>query len=154
MSRATNQTLILLSMVAGAFKVMLGEGLLDETTQHTAAYGQDVCERIIYDYPATGDERKNAEWMHVQLRHWSRLIDETHKRWTPLVLSTLALNIVEDLMQVIGRKAVLERLDVLRGALIALSSPLIDQVGDEFASFEDADRCLGEMYRLIEFSRG
>lgn len=151
MSLATNQTLLLLAVVSGAFKVMLGHDLLCDKTKHTAAYGQDVCERIIHDYPATGDEKKNLLWMHRHLKTWSEMIDETHKVWTPLVLTTMSLNILEDLMVTIKRSDILRQLDDLRAPLIGLSGVLVDQVGDEFVSFAEADEYLEKMYKLIEF---
>ena len=79
MSRASNQALTLLAMVNGALKVMETSGMLTEKTIGTALYTRELCEKTIHAYPATGDEKKNAVWMHDRIKEWSSAIKESER---------------------------------------------------------------------------
>lgn len=153
MSLASNQTLLLLSMVNGSLKIMDVNGMHSPQTENTGMYASDLVESIIHRYPATGDERKNLKWMHDKLKRWSVMINEIDKEWPVLVLATMSLNIMEDLVGLIKNKAVLDDLCTLRDAFISMSEYMIGQVGDEFVHFSEADDLLNRMYSLIEFSR-
>ena len=117
MSKASNQTLTLLSMVNGALKVMEDRDMLTSGIVATAHYTRELCENIIHNYPATGDEKKNAAWMHARLKEWSAAVGETSRQWNATELVTMSLNFVEDLVVVVQRKDVIEQLVDLRAGL-------------------------------------
>lgn len=155
MSLATNQTLLLLSMVNGCLKIMEAEEMLCDTTRATHMWASDQAEQIIYKYPATGSEKKNARWMHDQLQAWSWMIGETDKAWTPCVLVNLSLHILEDLAGRIRNIDTLFDIKDLRESMIALSNEVGKDAGpkDEYLSLVEADALLGQLYTLIGFER-
>ena len=155
MSNATNQTLLLLSMVNGCLKIMEFEDMLCDSTRATHMWASEQVEKIIYKYPATGDEGKNLKWMHTNLQAWSRTIEETDKTWNPCVLVSLSLHILEDLAWKIKNIDTLFDIKDLRESIIALSAEVGKEVGpkQEFIGLEEADELLGKMYELIGFSR-
>lgn len=154
MSRASNQSLLLLSMVNGCLLIMEAEKMLTDDTRATHMWASDQVQALIRHWPATGDMQKNAKWMHDQLVAWSALIHEQDKAWSACSLVNLSLHILEDLASVIKNSAKLFGLRDLRESVIALSAEVGKQAGakEEFLSLEEADDVLKKMYRLIGFS--
>jgi len=153
MSNATNQTLLLLSMVNGALKILEFEDILCESTRATSYYAGDLVEALIHRYPASGDEQKNYRWMHEHLQEWSGLVDDTGKTWNPIVLVELSLNILSDLADKIKNIDVLFDIKDLREAMKALSAEMGKETSDEFILLDEANCLLEQMYRLIGFER-
>jgi len=152
LSKASNQTLTLLSMVNGALKVMGDQGLLTNETIATALYTMELCEKIIHDYPATGDEDKNAAWMHARMKEWSVAVGEDGRQWNATELITMSLNFIEDIILAVKRKDVVEQLIYLRAGLWGMAGLILAAEMDEHRWLDSATGLTNTIYRIIEFS--
>lgn len=118
----------------------------------TVLYASDVCESTIKSYPVTGDAQKRNRWMRQILEAWQE-VGKDCSHWHPVVLTTMSLNVVEDLLDKIKARNVRESIEAIRDALAPLSYHFAGATEDEHAYFEDVDHKLNLLYALIGFER-
>lgn len=153
MSKATNQTLILLSMANGAMVVMIDNDMVDGEVKEKVLAVTALIDDLLEKYPATGDPFKNMEWIRNHFSLWSKLINEQEKTWTPFVLTSMALFIITDLAEKINNRDVLKVLNSIRDSLYGLSDMLVADESDEFVPLEEADDLIRKFYNIIGFNR-
>lgn len=153
MSKATNQTLLLLSMVHGATKLLIQDGFdRDESVGATLLYADELSQQVIHDYKASGNEQKNFKVIKAHLDTWKSMIDEPSINWPPVVLITMAQNIMEDLLSVIKNPIALDSMTPLAECIRALAKNIeVKSTEDEFTFIFQADALLRKMYDVIEF---
>ena len=154
MSRATRQAILILSFVNGAIKLIIQE---EDSLPHEIAptvFWADTFSREIIDrYPETGDNRKNVKWMKENLKRWADMGADKMIRWHPAVVSTMALNFIEDILDKIQNQARAD-LETLRDGLIRISYFYTDRAeGDLGQYFDEASAMADELYAVIDFSR-
>ena len=153
MSRASNKSLLLLSMVHGAVKLLIDSGYLEDLNiADTLKYSDTLSEKVIHDFDASGNEKKNMQWMMKHLAIWKEMIDEPSIDWPPVVLVTMAGNIMEDLTSVLKNKKKLELINPLTGSIQVLQGYIeADSMEEEHELMSLSSELLYKMYNLIEF---
>jgi len=150
MSLATRQAMLMLSIVEGVLKLLADEPTIPKEIEPTILWADEFCHEIIEKYPETGNPVKNREWMKVNLAEWHRIGVDKVIRWHPGVVTTFALNFVEDLLDKVNNRA-RDDLIVLRDGLIRIGYFFTDGEPDEV--LEEATEVTNELYMVIGFSR-
>lgn len=155
MSKATNQSLLLLSIVYGSFKLLIDNEVKEkgrEDISGTLYYACELANNIIRDFKATGDERKNFMWMEKQLVFWKLLINEAEVEWDSFILITVAQSILEDLLSIIRDKEKVDALQQLREVVNALSNSIESKsLAEESKHIDMITDFLKKLYTVIEF---
>lgn len=156
MSKSTRQSLLLLSIVHGSFKLLI-ENEIDEKKRtdvdSTLLYADSLSNDIIRDFKTTGDERKNFLWIQRNLAVWKTLIDEEKINWPSFVLLTIAGRIVEDLLSVIKDKEKRDSLYLLQEIVTSLEKKIDSESLDKESEYINIiNECINKLYSVIEFN--
>lgn len=150
MSKASKQSIALLAIVNGIFITIDHYNLSGEQAP-TVDYGMEVCKEVITNFPETGDPKKNFKWMQSKIQESDKFLrKEGTNLYTAIVLTSLAQHIITDLIDKIDDPVKLKILEPLDDVITGLSEQ-IDPKGTEFLAYEEADRHLKKIYRLLEF---
>jgi len=153
MSRSTNQTILLLSVVSGAY-ILLVEAGLDKHPEvgETLIVADKLAKKAVHTYKETGNGRKNFKWIVDQHRTWKEMINEPAINWPNVVLTNMAMTIMEDLTSIIKDKKMLELLNPLYGCALTLANQIYaESLEDDIKYIEMMKDVLGKMYKIIEF---
>lgn len=151
MSKATNQSILLLAIVRTCFLIIESDGNVPDELAPTFVYASGLSEKVVNSFPSTGNGHKNAKWRKDVVNRWKDMGDEMQE-WHPLVITTFCNNILDDLLGVLRDKEKRKMVQELRDATIPIG--YYDYgVKDEYMHYAEADKLLEEVYGLMEFSR-
>jgi hypothetical protein len=150
MSKATNQSLLSLSLTAGIFSEIKRRNLvcrvdLKEVVQ--AAYNQTI--HLINTWDETGDPKKNTVWMTEALNRWDREAFGNQKLQRVESLIAMADLIVTDLLAKLKNKKKLAAVNSLYDQIQVLMN-FTDYNRERFLAFEESDALLKILYRISE----
>lgn len=153
MSKSSRNTILLLSMIHGALKLLIQDGLTErEDIGSLLLYANDYSEEVIQKYPSTGDEKKNLKQMIYYLNIWKKMIDEPTINWPNVVLVTMSQNIIEDLLSIVQNTEKRTLLEPLAECVRALAKKIeAESITEEYKYLEQSNEVLYKMYDLIEF---
>ena len=152
MSRATNQTVILLAVLSGSFKTIARAENCPASVQGTVLWAMEEASQITINFPETGKGEKNLDWMMVRLHKWEKLIDCLDLDMEYQTLLYVCNHVIYDLTDKISNPAKLRLIQPLREAIDNMIT-VTDSTGKQFKAMEGADKLLGELYELIEFDK-
>ena len=145
MSTATNQSLCILSFINATFITITEDKFLP-----TVEYAKEVCQKIIRDFPESGNTIKNhhtiLNWMY-EINHE---LPERKGMYTSLLLSNISSLLITDLMERIKDKKKLRMLEELKEVCIGLNDQL-DPNGAYFDSIEKAEELNLVIKNIIEW---
>lgn len=152
MSNASRQSLLLLSVVSGTLKEMLTHGYAEQyDVLPTVDWAFPESIKILEQFPSTGNEKKNLDWMLTRLEIWGTWLDsEVKPDLRMIVLVSIGLHIVTDLLAVIKNKNSIDLISPLNEVFVNLSDK-IDPKGINFEAYESADYLINKLYSLIGF---
>ena len=102
MSKATSQTILLLSIVYGGLGLLVADWFdQNEKIGSTLLYSKDLAQSIIDSYEETGNRSKNYKWIEAKHAEWKSNFNEETIFWPPVTNITLIQSIIDDLMVVI-----------------------------------------------------
>lgn len=149
MSKASKQTIVLLSMVKAAF-IIIEELDLTPELAPTIVYGKSICDEGLKFFWFNNDTPKNRRWIKERVRQADGLLNETSTMYSAVVLASLAELIVNDLIQRIRDVRKLKFIEPIHEAVSGLSDQ-IDSKGIHFEAYEEAENHLKDLYRALEF---
>ena len=155
MSKSTRQSLLLLSIVHGSFKLLI-ENEIDEKKRtdldSTLLYADTLSFEIIRDFETTGDERKNFKWIREHFALWKTLIDEENIKWPSFVLIFIAGRVVDDLLAVVRDKKKRESFVLLREVIFSIMGKIDSGTVEKESEYIDIlNDCINKLYKVIEF---
>lgn len=153
MSRATNQALALLSVVAGCLKTMReSRPTARVDMQETIADAYETTAQVIEQWPGTGDEHKNCSWItdkvHGEWREF--LLQDRDEAYAPAALAAVCERIMADLSDKIKDRKKLALLAMIEDPLHKIHD-FFDRDGANFPAYQKSDFLLDELYRIIEW---
>jgi len=151
MSLASRQSISLLAVVHGCFKTMDTFNLSGDLAP-TVLYGIDVSEKVIHNFPETGNRKSNLKWMTEKIHQIDDDLNKSKSVYTMIVLMSLALQIIIDLSEKIKDKAKLKQLSEIEEVIFAIRDA-IDPKWDHDEAYKEADRILDKLYGLLGFVR-
>lgn len=152
MSKATNQTVILLAVLSGSFKTIARAENCPASVQGTVLWAMEEATQITINFPETGKGEKNLDWMMVRLRQWQECVDNMDLDMEYQTLLYVCNHVIYDLSNKISNPAKLRMIQPLREAIDNMIT-ITDPTGKQFEAMEEADKLLGKLYKLIEFSK-
>jgi hypothetical protein len=150
MSKATNQSLLYLSLTAGIFSEVKRRNLLcrlDLKEVVQAAYDQTI--QLINIWDETGDPKRNTAWMTEALTRWDREAFENQKLQRVESLIAMADLIITDLLAKLKNKKKLAAVNSLYDQVQTLMD-FTDYNRERFLAFEESDKLLKILYRISE----
>lgn len=151
MSKASRQSITLLAIIHGCFKSIEDYNIAGDAAP-TILYGAEVSERVVRDYPETGDSNKNIRWVTQKMHDIDGLLNNKKSLYSMTVLTALSHQIITDLIEKVRDRKKLVLLNELEEIIYNVSD-LIDPKKDQFDAYEESDRILKKLYKLLEFSR-
>lgn len=152
MSKATKQSLALLAVVTGCISTLRRNNhfsrvdmkeLLNET--------YTTCEDVLQEWPCTGDEGKNYDWINTRVQdQWHPFIHSDKDVYGTAVIAKICERVLADLKTVIKDQVKLELLSRLEVPFKKIHD-FVDPDGRNFPAYEKADFAMDELYRLIEW---
>ena len=152
MSKSTNQTLALLSVVAGCLATM----------RHTNAFSRTDMKELVSDtyretgevikqWPCTGNEQKNCKWITERVHgQWSPFIMADKDRYSTAILAAICERIISDLQERIKDKRKLLMLAPLVEPLKTIHN-FADPEGRNFPAYQKSDYVLDKLYQIVEW---
>lgn len=148
MSRATRQTVLLLSTIAGIF-ITMGENAPDAEFMPTVEYGRTVAVNAARAIPETGDREKNDRWMLKAVTEMEKFLNCRTEKYSFQYLVFLAACIIDDLMQKTKNKQKLEILEPVQEAVFGLQEQ-VDPSGTLVEVYKNVDDDLSNIYTLLD----
>jgi hypothetical protein len=150
MSKATNQSLLYLSLTAGIFSEIKRRNLicrvdLKEVVQ--AAYDQTI--HLINTWDETGCPKRNTVWMTEALTRWDKEAFENQKLQRVESLIAMADLIITDLLAKLKNKKKLAVVNSLYDQVQILMD-FTDYNRERFLAFEESDKLLRILYGISE----
>ena len=150
MSRASRQSLALLAIVHGIWCTIDSYNLAPELAP-TVQYGKEVSEKVVIEFPESGDPVKNRKWIEDRVEEVDRVLNGSDEEYELATLSSIMLHILSDLYSVIKDKKKVELLNLDFEAADGFNEQ-IDPYGDQFKYYDKADKLVAKIYRILEFS--
>jgi len=150
MSKATNQSLLYLSLTAGIFSEIKRRNLIcrvDLQNLVQSAYDQTI--QLINSWDETGDSKKNTVWMTEALNRWDREAFENQKLQRVESLIAMADLIITDLLAKLKNKKKIMAVNSLYDQIQILMD-FSDYNRERFLAFEESDKLLRILYRISE----
>jgi hypothetical protein len=150
MSRATNQSLLYLSLTAGIFSEIKRRNLIcrvDLQNLVQTAYDQTI--HLINTWDETGCPKKNTVWMTEALTHWDKEAFENQKLQRVESLIAMADLIITDLLAKLKNKKKIMAVNSLYDQIQILMD-FSDYNRERFLAFEESDKLLRILYRISE----
>jgi len=150
MSRATNQSLLYLSLTAGIFSEIKRRNLIcrvDLQNLVQSAYDQTI--HLINTWDETGCPKKNTVWMTEALTHWDKEAFENQKLQRVESLVAMADLIITDLLDKLKNRKKLVAVNSLYNRVQILMD-FTDYNRERFLAFEESDKLLKILYRISE----
>jgi len=150
MSKATNQSLLYLSLTAGIFSEIKRRNLIcrvDLQNLVQTAYDQTI--QLINSWDETGDPKKNTAWMTEALTHWGKEAFENQKLQRVESLIAMADLIITDLLDKLKNKKKIMAVNSLYDQIQILMD-FSDHNRERFTAFEESDKLLRILYRISE----
>jgi len=150
LSKATNQSLLYLSLTAGIFSEIKRRNLIcrvDLKKVVQAAYDQTIY--LINTWDETGDSKKNTVWMTEALTHWDKEAFENQKLQKVESLIAMADLIITDLLDKLKNRKKLAAVNDLYDQVQTLMD-FSDYNRERFLAFEESDKLLKILYRISE----
>ena len=152
MSLATRQTILILTMVSGSMRMIQNSGNTDCEREITAA--ETECTWLANYLYKQVDMAKVKRWISAKKKEWAATGEAlAMDEWHPSVLSTMALNYCEDLLQVEGNEFVRKCITGIRNKLTSVSYHFAEANDYNEKHFEEASHMTEEVYSVIGFSR-
>jgi len=148
MSKATNQSLLYLSLTAGIFSEIKRRNLIcrvDLQNLVQSAYDQTI--QLINTWDETGDPKKNTVWMTEALTHWDKEAFENQKLQKVESLIAMADLIITDLLDKLKNKKKIMAVNSLYDQVQTLMD-FTDYNRERFLAFEESDKLLKILYRI------
>lgn len=151
MSKATNQTVTLLSIMAGIMKTLRETqafGRVDMQQALDTAF-QDICDAVLL-WPCSGDEVKNLAWRQARFTEWTQFVEEDKSEYNTAMMLSICDRIVCDLQARIKdpqKLQVIQQLAEPVNAFMQYSDPL----GQNFPAFESSGRIMDKLYNIIDW---
>jgi len=150
LSKATNQSLLYLSLTAGIFSEIKRRNLIcrvDLQNLVQTAYDQTI--RLINTWDETGCPKRNTVWMTEALTYWDREAFENQKLQRVESLIAMADLIITDLLAKLKNKKKLAAVNDLYDQIQTLMD-FTDYNRERFPAFEESDKLLKCLYRISE----
>jgi len=147
-SRATNQSLLYLSLTAGIFSEIKRRNLIcrvDLQNLVQSAYDQTI--QLINTWDETGCPKRNTVWMTEALNRWDREAFENQKLQRVESLVAMADLIVTDLLDKLKNKKKIMAVNSLYEQVQILMD-FTDYNRERFLAFEESDKLLRILYRI------
>ena len=153
MSKATNQTMLLLSIVHGAYSLICDDSKDNPELNMLSSNAKTMSQEIINTYDETGDANKNTKKMLEYHKLWKDMIDEPNIDWPMYVLAIMAETIMTDLTSIIRNKTTSKMLSPLYGMSMTITC-LADTVTleEEYQHIETMKDVLKKLYKIIDFN--
>ncbi len=149
MSRATNESLLYLSLTAGIFSEIQRRNLISRVDLKTLTQeSYDLVIQLINTWDETGDPKKNTQWMTKALNRWDQ---EAFTSGAPLqkveALVAMADLVITDLMDKLTNPRKIKAIKALQSKIHTLMD-FTDYNRERFTAFEESDRLLQLLYRI------
>jgi hypothetical protein len=147
-SKATNQSLLYLSLTAGIFSEIQRRNLIcrvDLQNLVQDAYNQTI--HLINSWDETGDPKKNTAWMAEALTQWDKIAFENQKLQRVESLIAMADLIITDLLDKLKNRKKLVVVNDLYDQVQTLMN-FTDYNRERFTAFEESDKLLKILYKI------
>lgn len=151
MSRATNQTAVMLSIVAGCLA-----GLHDQKVFSRVDMKQELNAAIVdtvttaQNWENTGNIARNDAWREQKFDEWKLFLFAIHSDYSPAMLMYVADRVLQDLAGKLKNKAKLAHINRLAKP-ISRFSDFVDPLGRNFPAQEDSGRIMDRLYQILEW---
>lgn len=151
MSRATMQQLALVSVIHSGVKAVrechdlhapLFVTLVDEALEAT--------QEMVVHWSITGDEARHLRFCELAMKAWQEFLNVHKDSWSMVADLGISVQICDELHCRLTDRG---KRDVLAEILAKLMkiSDWLDPYGRRIEEYEFSNRCIGELYRIIEF---
>lgn len=153
MSKATSQTILLLSIVYGGLNLLIADNFdQNEKIGSTLLYSKELAQKIIDDYAETGNRSKNYKWIETKHNEWKSNFDEKTIFWPPVTNITMLQSIIDDLMVVISNNEKRNALQPLADCIHAMAREIeAENLEEEYKLMSLAGELIDKLYKTLDF---
>jgi len=156
MSLATRKKILLLTMISGSLRMIAYAGMKPDSDQcrHSFDSAEFECTWLANRlYNDAGDRQSANKWMRSKKREWEECGESLEMAsWSPAMLSTVALNYCEDLVEKEESDFIKRTIEGIRNKVRDVSYHFTGQDYNE-KHFDEANQMTDEIYSVIGFSR-
>lgn len=152
MSKATNQSIVMLSVVAGCLVAIMDQKAFSRVDMKERLDKAIIETLLIADkWPTTGNKVTNSAWREVRFEQWKIYLMTAAVSFKPAMMLAVADRVVTELSSRIRNKDSLAKLSSIAGHLKVFSD-FVDPAGRNFPAYEDSGRIMDELERIIEWN--
>lgn len=154
MSRATNQTIVLFSVMGGCFVRILSDDMFSAIymRDHTfATYKKTI--QVMEKWPKTGDAQKNIKWIGAKLDQWEQHIKEVGDYYSKDVFAAVASRCLSDIEAQVHDPYKLKLLQSLKDDVERITE-FTDPTGEKFSALEKSGEIMSGLYKIIGWELG
>lgn len=151
MSKATNQSVVLLSVVGGILTRIRNYKMFSAI--YMRKHVEETYVKVIWvmnDWPKTGNNDSNLRWIYKKLDKWGEHLGDLNNFRNLGVFASICTRCLSDLESQVKDKEKIKLLVKLKADLEKIHS-FVDPEGRNFAHYEKADELMDVLYKIIEW---
>jgi len=154
MSLATRKKILLLTMISGSLRMIAYSGLTPEHCNKAFESAEFECTWLANRlYGEVVNRKSTKRWMRSKKREWEECGESLDMAsWSPAMLSTVALNYCEDLVEKEESDFIKRTIEGIRNKVRDVSYHFTGQEYNE-KHFDEANQMTEEIYSVIGFRR-